>query len=88
MLENHGLFNLSVFLKPFKISPEWQKTAINRLANCIKLQILNDGSQWEQSPMYHNEVFHCFLNVNLLAQRNQIKLPEDVIKKTKDMEKC
>ena len=85
VLENHGLFNLSVFLKPFKISPEWQKIAINRLADCIKLQILNDGSQWEQSPMYHNEVFHCFLNVNLLAQRNQIKLPEDVIKKTKDM---
>lgn len=85
VLEFQGVFNLAFFLDEFKIAAQWQHKAIKRLSTCIKLQILKDGSQWEQSPMYHNEVFHCFMNVNLLAQRQNIKLPEILIQKTKDM---
>lgn len=85
VLEFHGLFNLSQFLSEFKLAKNWQQNAIDNLETCIKLQILEDGSQWEQSPMYHNEVFHCYLNVNLLAQRNNIELPEIIVQKTKDM---
>jgi len=85
VLEFHGLFNLSQFLKEFKVAKKWEKDAIANLETCIKLQILEDGTQWEQSPMYHNEVFHCYLNVNLLAQRNNIELPEIIVQKTKDM---
>jgi len=48
-------------------------------------RLLEDGTHWEQSPMYHNEVFHCFMNVNLLAQRNHIILPEIIVQKTKQM---
>jgi len=85
VIEFHGLFNVSLFLKEFSSSKDWQNTAINNLSTCIDLQILEDGSQWEQSPMYHNEVFHSYLNVNLLAQRFHIVLPENILKKTKDM---
>lgn len=85
VLEFHGLFNLSVFLSEFKLAKKWQQDAISNLTTCIKLQILEDGSQWEQSPMYHNEVFHCFLNVNLLAQRNNIELPKVIVEKTTAM---
>jgi len=85
VLEFHGLFNLSQFLKEFKVAKKWEKDAIANLETCIKLQILEDGTQWEQSPMYHNEVFHCYLNINLLAQRNNIELPEIIVQKTKDM---
>ena len=82
VIEFHGLFNLSLFLDVFTISEVWKSTAINNLSTCMELQILEDGSQWEQSPMYHNEVFHCYLNVNLLAQRFNIPLPKNIVQKT------
>lgn len=85
VLEYQGLFNLSLFLDDFKIAPQWQTDAIDKLTTCINLQILEDGTQWEQSPMYHNEVFHCYMNVNLLSQQKGIKLPEVLVKKTKEM---
>jgi hypothetical protein len=85
VLEFHGLYNLANFFTEFKTATEWQNKAIENLNTCIKLQILKDGSQWEQSPMYHNEVFHCFMNVNLIAKRNYITLPNAIPQKTKDM---
>ncbi|MDO5980028.1 alginate lyase family protein [Flavivirga spongiicola] len=85
VLEFHGLFNLSHYFTEFKLAPQWQHDAIDHLANNIQLQILEDGSQWEQSPMYHNELFHCFMNVNLIAQRKNIVLPEILVQKTKAM---
>ncbi|MEY3499850.1 MAG: hypothetical protein RL308_1519 [Bacteroidota bacterium] len=85
VIEFQGFFNLSLFLDDFKIASQWQADALEKLNTCINLQILKDGSQWEQSPMYHNEVFHCFMNVNLLAQRKNIVLPESMIEKTKSM---
>ncbi|GAA4304622.1 alginate lyase family protein [Aestuariibaculum suncheonense] len=85
VLEFQGVYNLSLFLDDFKIATQWQKDAIEKLTTCITLQIMEDGTQWEQSPMYHNEVFHCYLNVNLLAQRKGLKLPEIIVKKTKAM---
>lgn len=85
VLEYQGLFNLSLFLDDFKIAPQWQTDAIDKLTTCINLQILEDGTQWEQSPMYHNEVFHCYMNVNLLSQQKGIKLPEVLVQKTKEM---
>lgn len=85
ILENQGLYNLSLFLSEFKLAPIWLNIAIDRLEKCAKLQILDDGTHWEHSPMYHNEVFHCYMNINLLAKRNHIELPEVILKKTKDM---
>lgn len=85
ILQYQGAFNVALFLNDFKVAPQWQSTAIANLKTCINLQILDDGSQWEQSPMYHNEVLHCYMNVNLLAQRNNILLPPEIVEKTKAM---
>ena len=85
VLEFQGLYNLSLFLKEFKDAPKWQSDAIANLTTCINLQILPDGTQWEQSPMYHNEVFHCYMNVVYLARQKNIALPDDILQKTKDM---
>lgn len=85
VLEFQGVFNASQFLTEFKDAQQWQNEAINNLTTCIDLQILPDGTQWEQSPMYHNEVFHCYMNVNLLAQQKGIALPDAILQKTKDM---
>ena len=85
VIEFHGLFNLAQFLTEFKIAPQWQKDALDKLSTCIELQVQEDGTQWEQSPMYHNEVFHCFMNVNLIAQQNKFELPDLLVEKTKAM---
>jgi hypothetical protein len=85
VIEFQGLFTVSQFLTEFKESKKWETDALNNLSTCIELQILDDGAHWEQSPMYHNAVFHCFINVNLLAQRNHITLPEIIVQKTKQM---
>lgn len=85
VLEFQGLFTLSNYFSEFISAPQWQKDAIANLETCINLQVLDDGSQWEQSPMYHNEVFHCYMNVNLIAQRKNINIPQAIVQKTKDM---
>lgn len=85
VLEFQGLFTVSNFFSEFKAAPQWQKEATANLETCINLQVLDDGSQWEQSPMYHNEVFHCYMNVNLIAQRKNINLPDAIVQKTKDL---
>lgn len=85
VLENHGLFILSVFLPELKISKTWRDDSINRLQEEINLQVMGDGVHWEQSPMYHNEVLHCYLDTINLAKKNNIDLPEDILSKTKDL---
>lgn len=85
ILEYQGLLNVSVFMNYLSVSEQWRTDALQKLAVCAHLQVLPDGSQWEQSPMYHNEVFHCLLNVNYLAQRKSFRLPESLVEKTKAM---
>jgi len=88
VLEHQGLFNVANFLTESKDAGQWRSDAIQKLEICAQNQILPDGTQWEQSPMYHNEVFHCYMNVNLIAQQQNIQLPQTIIDKTKAMAWC
>lgn len=83
VLEFQGLLNAALFLSDFQMADRWKNDAIAHLACCANLQVLPDGSQWEHSPMYHNEVFHCLLNVNYLAQKFNLELPVSLIEKTR-----
>lgn len=85
ILQNHGLFMAGIFLPESNRTKEYIETAIKRLTEEIRIQVYRDGTQWEQSPMYHNEVNHCYLDVLILAKRNGIALPEVMIKKVKDL---
>lgn len=85
VIGNHGLFMLAVFLPELKMADEFRKNSINRLNEEIKLQIMKDGMHWEQSPMYHNEVLHCYLDIINAAERNNIQLPKEILEKTKSM---
>ncbi len=82
VLANHGLFVASVCLPQTAQTARWREEALRRLALEIEMQVYDDGSHWEQSPMYHNEVTHDFLDVVILARRNGIKLPEIIERKT------
>lgn len=85
VMANHGLFIAGVMLPETERTKEYVKTAIKRLDTEIRLQVYEDGSQWEQSPMYHNEVLQLFYTVIILAQRNNIELPEGFAEKVHKM---
>lgn len=76
VMANHGLFVAGVMLPETERTKEYISTAIKRLDTEIRLQVYDDGTQWEQSPMYHNEVTQLFYTVVILAERNNIPLPE------------
>ncbi len=85
VLENHGLFEIAVTLPQSEQTKEWIQMALTHLEKEIRIQIMNDGVQWEQSPMYHNEVLHCYQDVLILAARNNIEVPAILLEKVKAM---
>ena len=57
ILEYSGLYLLSFVLD----SPQYREQAKYFLKTGLHIQVLNDGMQWETSPMYHNEVLMCMM---------------------------
>jgi len=85
VLANHGLFLAGVMLSQNERTAEYVRVSVERLQKCSKIQIYPDGVHWEQSPMYHNEVLRCFLDVLILARRNNIDLPPVIAANTRKM---
>ena len=82
VIEFTGLFYLSQFLDNNAMSSQWVKSAVAKLDEMIQLQVLEDGSHWEQSPMYHNHVFQSYMNVILTAKRMNYPLTDAIVKRT------
>lgn len=76
VLANHGMFIAGRLLPASPRTEVYWKEALRRLNEERRIQVYNDGVQWEQSPMYHNEVLRCYLDVVLLAHRGGVELPE------------
>ena len=68
VIENHGLFEIGVCLPQSEKTKQFIAFAVKNLEVQVRMQIMPDGVHWEQSPMYHNEVLHCLLDVILLAK--------------------
>lgn len=78
VMENHGLFEIGIAMPDEELRSRYTSIALERLETEARIQILGDGIQWEQSPMYHNEVLHCYEDVLILASRNDIPVPETI----------
>lgn len=78
VIENHGLFEIALTLPKSEETKGYIKTAVEHLEKLARMAVMPDGVEWEQSPMYHNEVLKCYLDVILLADRNQISLPDTI----------
>ncbi len=76
VIANRGLFFAGCLLPETERTAEYRQEALRRLDMERRIQIYPDGVQWEQSPMYHNEVFRCLLEVVLLARHKNVPLPE------------
>lgn len=81
VIESRGLLEIALALEGEEEAELWKKTAISRLDEGFRVQIMDDGVQWEQSPMYHNEVFHCGIEALRLAGRYGCDLPETLIER-------
>ncbi len=79
VLESHGLFDIGAYLKQRTRFTEqgehYLKEAVIRLERELNIQRMADGVHWEQSPMYHNEVLRCVLEVLRMAERIDRPLP-------------
>lgn len=71
VLQDHGLLLLGVYLE----RPEWTALALKRLDENLHRSVMADGSQWEQSPMYHCEVLHNAADALLVARQNKVEVP-------------
>lgn len=77
-LESAGLLLIGLALPEGGRRQAFLKTASNRLGATARLQVMGDGVDWEQSPMYHNEVYHSFLTAVFYGEMAGIKLPVQV----------
>lgn len=81
VLSNHGLYVASIIFE----RPEWERIALTRLTQELRNEVYDDGMQWEQSPMYHNEVTRDFLDVVLLSRYGTIRLEDWFMEKVHKM---
>lgn len=85
VLENHGLFEIAMSIPDRELKKRYADIAIEHLEVEARMEIMNDGVQWEQSPMYHNEVFQCYMDVLILAARNGVTLPDSITERVRKM---
>lgn len=79
VLESSGLLLWSIATNiPEEERNRIQETALERLVISAKQQILPDGMQREQSPMYHGEVYACFKNVLYYGGKAGVTIPEEI----------
>ncbi len=92
ILESSGLYAIGKMLEECATDQEsrlhgreYARLALERLENQLTVQVLDDGVHWEQSPMYHNEVLRCCLEVLRLAEIYRMKVPSKILTMTKAM---
>ena len=79
VIENHGLFEIGIAMPDEEKRNRYTSIALEHLEAEARMQIMGDGVQWEQSPLYHNEVLHCYEDVLILASRNDIDVPDTIL---------
>lgn len=81
VIQDHGLFLIGGWLG----RADWQALALERLAKNLHSAVLPDGVHWEQSPMYHCEVLHAAADTVLIARRNGIDVPPELVRQCHNM---
>lgn len=73
---NHLLFEAQriifagAFFPEFKDAPKWRESGINVLNNEIKVQVFDDGFQYELDPHYHLASINVFIKALQMADAN------------------
>lgn len=73
-----GLFAVGIFFQNSKTGKMWRDSAINSLFDEMRVQVLDDGVDYEKSISYHRLVLELFSYSYILAELNGISIPEDI----------
>ncbi len=84
-MECNGLGHLGVLLPEFREAPLWLQTAADRLYLELDRQVYADGAQKELTTGYHQVSRSNFVDLLKLARLNQVKLPEDYLRRLERM---
>lgn len=85
VLESTGLLLIGLALPENSRQKEFLAAALLRLGQTARLQVMEDGTDWEQSPMYHNEVYRSFLLAVYYGERAGLSLDSAVREKARKM---
>ncbi len=88
VLENCGLYVIGKMLEAIgrrEKGVAYAELAKKRLTRAIQVQVMDDGVHWEQSPMYHNEVLKCYMEVLRTARLFGDDFPEQVSETVRKM---
>lgn len=84
-IESTGLLLIALALPGSGQQEQFLETALERLKMTAKLQVMEDGVNWEQSPMYHNEVYRSFLLAVYYGEKAGIVLPCEIKEAVRSM---
>lgn len=80
VMQNCGLISLALnYQEQHSILSQYLTIALERLEYQCKIQILPDGVHWEQSPMYHNEVLNCLLDITFDFEKLNLDTPSFIL---------
>ena len=80
-----GLFYAGVLFPEFRHAAEWRDVGCRVLVDESRSQILADGVHVELSTCYQRYTIETYLHFLLLARRNQVRVPEDVLDRVEAM---
>ncbi|MGL5415474.1 MAG: heparinase II/III family protein [Clostridium sp.] len=75
ILQTVAIINSYIWFGEYLGNIEILEWAIEQFNDQVDIQIFNDGSHWEQSPMYHVEVLKCIHNYvyNMKSGKNKVE---------------
>ena len=87
LFEAQRVLGAGAFFPELKLAEEWRKSGIEVLNREIKLQVLEDGVQWELSPTYHVACIEIFLKAYNSAKMAGVEkeFPDTYIKTIEKM---
>lgn len=85
LMESNGLAHMGILFPEFKEAGDWRDTALARLEEQIRLQVLPDGMQVERASGYHLVCTFCFLQILDLALRNRVRVSDTYMKTVEKM---
>jgi heparinase II/III-like protein len=80
-----GLFYAGALLPEFRDASQWREVGTRILISESERQISSDGVHFEQSTCYHRYTVEIYLHFLLLAARNAVTVPSQVVERARRM---
>ncbi|MGO4546275.1 heparinase II/III family protein [Paenibacillus sp. 2TAB23] len=72
-----GLLSAGLTFISWEESPEWRNKAIERLEDCIRVQVLSDGVHSELTPHYHMVSLELFVDCAVMLQKRGLAFSDE-----------